>query len=54
MQTGDPHGFEVRQTDDDTLAGVLSEPTGNLRCTDTQEGRTLIVGFDQATYEALY
>jgi arsenate reductase-like glutaredoxin family protein len=39
--------------DDDTLAGLLLNPTGNLRAPTLKKGRTLIVGFDEATYEAL-
>jgi hypothetical protein len=38
---------------DDTLAGLLLNPTGNLRAPALKKGRTLIVGFDEATYEAL-
>lgn len=39
--------------DDDTLAGLLLNPTGNLRAPALKKGRTLIVGFDEATYKAL-
>jgi hypothetical protein len=35
------------------LLGVLLGPTGNLRAPTLRKGRTLIVGFDQATYERL-
>ncbi len=32
------------------LLGVLLGPTGNLRAPTLRKGRTLIVGFDEATY----
>src|SRR5262245_24115342 len=35
------------------LAGLLLGPTGNLRAPALRKGRTLIVGFDKATYEKL-
>lgn len=39
--------------DDATLLALLLGPTGNLRAPTLRRGRTLIVGFDQATYEKL-
>ena len=33
------------------LLGVLLGPTGNLRAPTLRKGRTLIVGFDEATYK---
>jgi hypothetical protein len=33
------------------LLALLLGPTGNLRAPTLRTGRTLIVGFDQATYE---
>jgi len=36
--------------DDATLKGVLLGPTGNLRAPTLRRGRTLLVGFDEATY----
>ncbi len=36
-----------------TLAGVLLGPTGNLRAPTLRRGKTLIVGFDEATYAKL-
>ncbi len=33
-----------------TLLGVLLGPTGNLRAPTLRKGRTLLVGFDEATY----
>ena len=39
--------------DTTTLKGVLLGPTGNLRAPTLRKGRTLIVGFDEATYATL-
>jgi arsenate reductase-like glutaredoxin family protein len=36
-----------------TLKAVLLGPTGNLRAPTLRKGRTLIVGFDEATYAKL-
>ena len=36
-----------------TLLGLLLGPTGNLRAPTIRKGRTLIVGFDEATYSKL-
>ncbi len=38
------------QPDKATLLGLLLGPTGNLRAPTLRKGRTLIVGFDEATY----
>ena len=35
------------------LLGVLLGPTGNLRAPTLRKGRTLIVGFNEATYKRL-
>jgi arsenate reductase-like glutaredoxin family protein len=35
------------------LLGLLLGPTGNLRAPALRKGRTLIVGFDEATYKDL-
>ena len=35
------------------LLGVLLGPTGNLRAPTLRTGRTLVVGFDEATYKRL-
>ncbi len=45
--------LKSEKPDDDTLAGLLLNPTGNLRAPVLKKGRTLIVGFHEATYEAL-
>ena len=34
-----------------TLASLLIGPTGNLRAPTLRRGRTLLVGFDEATYQ---
>ena len=34
----------------DVLARLLLKPSGNLRTPTFQRGRTLVVGFDEATY----
>lgn len=36
--------------DEAILAAVLLGPTGNLRAPTLRRGRTLLVGFDEATY----
>jgi len=36
------------------LLGLLLGPTGNLRAPSLRKGRTLIVGFDEATYKRLF
>jgi hypothetical protein len=35
------------------LLGLLLGPTGNLRAPTARKGRTLVVGFDEATYATL-
>jgi arsenate reductase-like glutaredoxin family protein len=35
------------------LLGLLLGPTGNLRAPTLRKGRTLIVGFDEATYRSV-
>ena len=39
--------------DDATLLGLMLGPTGNLRAPTLRLGKTLIVGFDAATYAGL-
>ena len=36
-----------------TLLSLLLGPTGNLRAPTLRVGRTLLVGFDQATYDKM-
>jgi arsenate reductase-like glutaredoxin family protein len=35
------------------LLGLLLGPTGNLRAPTLRKGRTLVVGFDEASYAAV-
>ncbi len=39
--------------DEDTLAGLLLGPTGNLRAPTLRQGETLYVGFSEAAYRQL-
>lgn len=39
--------------DNDTLAALLIGPTGNLRAPTLQVGKTLLVGFDNETYNEI-
>ena len=39
--------------DDATLLSLMLGPTGNLRAPTVRKGKTLIVGFDAATYTDL-
>ena len=39
--------------DDDTLAGYLLGPTGNLRAPTLRIGGTLLVGFNEAAYRKI-
>ena len=38
----------------DALLSLLLGPTGNLRAPTLRVGRTLLVGFDEATYEKIF
>src|SRR5262245_19481222 len=40
--------------DEETLRELLPGPTGNLRAPTFRIGRTLVVGFDEATYRKLF
>jgi arsenate reductase-like glutaredoxin family protein len=44
--------LDLKQTKPDkaALLGLLLGPTGNLRAPTLRKGRTLLVGFDGATY----
>lgn len=37
-----------------TLASLMIGPTGNLRAPTLRKGRTLLVGFDEATYREVF
>lgn len=45
--------LKTEKPDRATLVGLLLGPTGNLRAPTLRKGRTLIVGFDEATYAKL-
>ena len=38
----------------ETLRSLMLGPTGNLRAPTLRVGRTLLVGFDQATYDKMF
>lgn len=38
----------------ETLLSLLLGPTGNLRAPTLRVGQTLLVGFDQATYQKMF
>ena len=40
--------------DEATLRTLVLGPTGNLRAPTLRRGRTLVVGFDEATYARLF
>ncbi len=40
--------------DDETLVKLLIGPSGNLRAPTLRKGKTLVVGFDQETYEQIF
>ena len=40
--------------DDEALKKLLLGPTGNLRAPTLRKGKTLVVGFDQQTYEKIF
>ena len=42
--------LEREKPDRATLEGLLIGPSGNLRAPTLRRGRTLLVGFDEATY----
>lgn len=45
--------LKADQPDDDTLAGLLLGPTGNLRAPTLRKGDVLYVGFNEEAYAAL-
>ncbi|MCA9143167.1 MAG: hypothetical protein H6821_06915 [Planctomycetaceae bacterium] len=40
--------------DDETLAKLIVGPSGNLRAPTLLKGKTLVVGFNQETYQQLF
>jgi len=45
--------LKKEKPDDATLLSLMLGPTGNLRAPTVRRGKTLIVGFDAATYSDL-
>lgn len=48
--------FDLRQgrPDKATLEKLMLGPTGNLRAPTFKVGRTLVIGFDEATYKKVF
>ena len=46
--------LKKQQPDEDELKKLVLGPTGNLRAPTLRKGKTLIVGFNQETYESLF
>lgn len=46
--------MKTDRPDDNALAELLLGPTGNLRAPTLRIGSTLVVGFDEATYEKVF
>ena len=42
------------QPDDETLSKLLLGPTGNLRAPTLRKRKTLVVGFDEETYQQVF
>lgn len=40
--------------DDEALLKLMLGPTGNLRAPTLRKGKTLIIGFDQETYQQTF
>ena len=40
--------------DDETLTKLIVGPSGNLRAPTLRKGKTLVVGFNQETYEKIF
>lgn len=45
--------LDLRETKPASAVALMLGPTGNLRAPTLRRGRTLIVGFDEATYQQL-
>jgi hypothetical protein len=48
--------FDMKKAppDDDTLAGYLLGPTGNLKAPTVRRGNTLLVGFGEEAYRHVF
>lgn len=45
--------FKMKQAAMEEVLAVVLGPTGNLRAPTFRSGKTLVVGFDEATYSAV-
>lgn len=46
--------LKQQRPDDETLLGLMIGPSGKLRAPTIKKGRTLVVGFDEATYQQVF
>lgn len=46
--------LKQERPDDETLLNLMIGPSGKLRAPTVKKGRTLIVGFDEATYQRVF
>lgn len=46
--------LKSERPDDEALLGLLIGPSGKLRAPTLKIGKTMIVGFDQATYDKVF
>ena len=46
--------LETDRPDDAELKKLLLGPTGNLRAPTLRKGKTLVVGFDEKTYQRVF
>ena len=46
--------LKKEKPDTATLKKLLLGPTGNLRAPTLRKGKTLVVGFDEATYKKVF
>jgi arsenate reductase-like glutaredoxin family protein len=44
--------FDLKTADPDEAVAAMLGPTGNLRAPTLKRGKTVVVGFDEATYDA--
>ena len=46
--------FDLKKANPEEVVPLMLGPTGNLRAPTLRKGRTLMVGFDSATYQKLF
>lgn len=46
--------LKKERPNDEILLGLMIGPSGKLRAPTLKKGRTLIIGFDEATYQKLF